>query len=99
MTKKSAMKATRVSLRRRDANKSTRSAVKTNITKAEKFIMDGDLAAAETAVKEAVVSLDKAAEKMILHANNAARRKARLMKKLNQAKGQPAEAAAEKPAT
>ncbi len=99
MTKKSAMKATRVASRRRDANKSTRSAVKTNITRAEKLIMDGDLAAAEDAVKTAVVSLDKAAEKMILHANNAARRKARLMKKLNQAKAQPAaEAPAEKPA-
>ena len=94
------MKATRVASRRRDANKSTRSAVKTNITRAEKLIVDGDLAAAETAVKAAVVSLDKAAEKMILHANNAARRKSRLVKKLNQAKAQstkdtPAEKAAE----
>jgi small subunit ribosomal protein S20 len=36
-------------------------------------------------VAEAVVSLDKAAEKGIIHANNAARRKSRLMKKLNEA--------------
>ena len=74
MTKKSAMKAARVANRRRDANRSTRSAVKTNITRAEKLIMDGEMEAAEAAVKTAVVSLDKAAEKMILHANNAARR-------------------------
>lgn len=100
MTKKSAMKAARVANRRRDVNKMTRSEVKTNITKAEKLIMDGDLKAAEAAVMTAVISLDKAAEKMILHANNTARRKSRLIKKLNQAKAQPAVAAAtaEKPA-
>jgi small subunit ribosomal protein S20 len=92
------MKAARVASRRRDVNKAARSAVKTNITTAEKLIVDGDLEAAETAVKTAVVSLDKAAEKMILHAKNAARRKARLVKKLNQAKPQPAAAAEEKPA-
>jgi small subunit ribosomal protein S20 len=98
LTKKSAMKDVRVASRRRDANKSTRSAIKTNITKAEKLIVDGDVKAAEAAVKTAVVSLDKAAEKQILHANNAARRKSRLLKKLNQAKVKPAAAAAEKPA-
>ena len=100
MTKKSAMKAARVATRRRDVNKATRSEVKTNITRAEKLIQDGNVIEAEVAVKTAVVSLDKAAEKMILHANNAARRKSRLMKKLNQAKAQPAAAAApaEKPA-
>ena len=82
------MKAARVGNRRRDVNKATRSEVKTNITKAEKLIMDGDVKGAEAAVKTAVVSLDKAAEKMILHANNASRRKSRLVKKLNQATGE-----------
>ena len=33
----------------------------------------------------AIVSLDKAAEKGVIHSNNAARRKSRLMKKLNEA--------------
>jgi small subunit ribosomal protein S20 len=82
---KSAEKATRVASRRQQRNKSARSEVKTNITKAEKLIFSGDLEAAKTAVDEAVSSLDKAAEKMILHGNNAARRKSRLLKKLNQA--------------
>jgi small subunit ribosomal protein S20 len=59
--------------------------VKTNITTAEKLIFGDDLKAAEKAVKTAVSSLDKAAEKGILHANNTARRKSRLLKKLNQA--------------
>jgi len=70
-------------------NKSVLSQCKTNITKAEKFIFSGEMELAEAAVVTALRSLDKAVEKGILHANNAARRKARLMKKLNQAKALP----------
>jgi small subunit ribosomal protein S20 len=81
---KSAEKQTRVNSRRQQRNKSVRSELKTNITKAEKLIFTGELEAARTAVAEAVSSLDKAAEKMIIHGNNAARRKSRLLKKLNQ---------------
>jgi len=36
-------------------------------------------------VVDAISALDKAAEKGVIHPNNAARRKSRLMKKLNQA--------------
>ena len=85
MTKTSAAKQVRVESRRQGRNKSARSEVKTNITKAEKLIMDGDITAAEAAVKTASVALDKAPAKMILHPNNTARRKSRLVKKLNQA--------------
>ena len=85
MTNKSAEKQTRVATRRQQRNKGVRSGVKTIISKAEKLILNGDMAAAREAVNEAVSSLDKAAEKGILHANSAARRKARLVKKLNQA--------------
>ena len=85
MGSKSAQKQTRVASRRQQRNKSVRSEVKTNITAAEKLIFSGDHKEAEKAVKTAVSSLDKAAEKGILHANNAARRKSRLLKKLNQA--------------
>jgi small subunit ribosomal protein S20 len=74
----------RVSSRRQQRNKAVRSEVKTNITKAEKIIFSGDLNAAKKAVKTAVSSLDKASEKGILHANNTSRRKARLIKKLNE---------------
>jgi ribosomal protein S20 len=38
---------------------------------------------------KAVSALDKAAEKQTLHANNTARRKSRLLKKLNKATTQP----------
>lgn len=84
MTGKSAQKMVRVSSRRQQRNKAVRSEVKTNITKAEKIIFSGDLDAAKKAVKTAVSSLDKASEKGILHANNTSRRKARLIKKLNE---------------
>jgi len=82
---KSAQKQVRVAGRRRLRNKSIRSLAKTNITKAEKLIFSGELESAQNAVVAAISSLDKAAEQGIIHPNNAARRKSRLMKKLNEA--------------
>lgn len=82
---KSAQKQMRVAERRQLRDKSIRSLCKTNITKAEKLIFSGELELAQKAVVVAVTSLDKAAEKGIIHPNNAARRKSRLMKKLNEA--------------
>ncbi len=83
--KGSAQKQVRVAGKRRLRNKSTLSLTKTNIIKAERFIFSGTLDEAQEAVKTAIISLDKAAEKGIIHPNNAARRKSRLMKKLNKA--------------
>ncbi len=82
---KSAQKQVRVSEKRQLRNKSARSLCKTNITKAEKLIFSGELESARQVVEAAISSLDKAAEKGIIHPNNAARRKSRLMKKLNEA--------------
>jgi small subunit ribosomal protein S20 len=45
----------------------------------------GNIPSAEMQVVEAVRALDKAASKGVIHRNNAARRKSRLMKKLNMA--------------
>ncbi len=81
---KSAQKEMRVAERRRVRNKPIRSLCKTNITRAEKLIFSGELEAAQKAVITAISSLDRAAEKGVIHPNNAARRKSRLMKKLNQ---------------
>jgi len=53
------------------------------VTKAEKLIFSGELEAAGEAVIAAVSSLGKAAEKGVIPPNNAARRKSRLLKKLN----------------
>ena len=81
----SSKKQVRVDERRRLRNKPIRSLCKTNITKAERLIFSGELESAQKAVITAVSSLDKAAEKGVVHPNNAARRKSRLMKKLNEA--------------
>ena len=81
----SVQKQARVAERRRLRNKSVRSQCKTNVTKAEGLIFSGELEQAKQAVIVAITSLDKAAEKGVIHANNAARRKSRLMKKLNEA--------------
>ena len=89
----SAEKAARVSIKKQERNRTIRSQVKTNITRAEKLIFAGNLEAARTAVNTAVSALDKAAEKKVLYASNAARRKSRLLKKLNQAAAKPPAAA------
>ncbi len=89
---KSAQKEMRVAERRRVRNKPIRSLCKTKITKAEKLIFSGEIEAAQKAVITAISSLDRAAEKGVIHPNNAARRKSRLMKKLNQSQApSPAE--------
>ena len=84
-THKSAEKRVRVSEKGRLRNKSVRTEVKTGITRAEKLIFAGEIEAAKEAVAIAVASLDKAAEKGILHPNNTARRKSRLVRKWNKA--------------
>ncbi|MCK4362439.1 MAG: 30S ribosomal protein S20 [Dehalococcoidia bacterium] len=84
-SKKSAQKSARIMQQKAQRNKPIRSSVKTTITKARKLILQNDLDAAQEAVKQAAVALDKAVRKGVLHPNNAARRKSRLMKQLNQA--------------
>jgi small subunit ribosomal protein S20 len=78
---KSAEKRIRSNERKRVRNQMYRSRVKTMIRKAEQLIFGGQ--PGEDAVREAISTLDKAAGKGIIHKNNAARRKSRLMKKLN----------------
>ena len=78
---KSAEKRIRSNERKRLRNQMYRSRVKTMIRKAEELIFGGE--SGEDAVREAISTLDRAAVKGIIHKNNAARRKSRLMKKLN----------------
>jgi small subunit ribosomal protein S20 len=82
---KASQENVRLTEKRRLRNKSISTLCKTNIIKAEKFIFSGELDSAKAAVLAAVSSLDKAAERGVLHPNNVARRKARLMSKLNSA--------------
>ncbi len=84
----SAEKRMRQEQRRRTFNRITKSVVKTNITKARQAIAAPNLTEEQTndAVRAAIRELDKAAKKGVIHKNNAARRKSRLMKQLNKAK-------------
>ncbi|MBI2847381.1 MAG: 30S ribosomal protein S20 [Chloroflexi bacterium] len=84
---KSAAKATRVSQRKASYNKPVGNLIKTNISKAEELIRKGESASGEEMVKDAIKVLDSAVSKGVIRKNNASRRKSRLMKKLNAAKG------------
>ena len=78
-------KSARVSERKRRMNAPLRSRARTFITKARRLIAADDLDAAERAVRDATVALDKAAQKGAIHRNNAARRKSRIVRRLRQA--------------
>ena len=78
-----AEKRMRQEKKRRLRNRMVKSIVKTHITKARQAITSG--ADAQEAVRAAVSELDRAAKKGVIHRNNAARRKSRLMKQLNAA--------------
>jgi len=82
---KSAAKRMRQEQKRRAFNRRTKSIVKTTITKARQVIAIPTVEeeAADDAVRAAISELDKAAKKGVIHKNNAARRKSRLMKQLN----------------
>ena len=80
---KSAEKRIRTSERRRLRNRPFRSAARTYVKKAELAIASGDQAAAQEAVLVATSTLDRVCSKGVIHKNNAARRKSRLMKKFN----------------
>lgn len=82
-------RSARVHERRRERNAPIRSRAKTLVTKARKLV-DADESSdeAKSAVFEAIVALDKAAQKGVIHPNNAARRKSRVMKHLNRSEVQ-----------
>ncbi len=79
---KSAKKRVLVNATKAAKNKSTNSALKTAIKKANAAIDAGDANKAD-AVKVAVKKLDQAAAKGLLHKNNAAHKKSQLVNKLN----------------
>jgi small subunit ribosomal protein S20 len=93
-----ALKRVRQALRRRTVNQRTRSQAKTLVQRASAIALGRAEGDGSTAITAAISALDRAAEKGILHRNNAARRKSRLMAKANAAHlldGGQAEAAAD----
>ena len=80
---KSAKKRVLVAKAANDINKANKSLLKTNVKKFEVAAASGDKEAAAVAAKVAIATIDKSVGKGILHKNNAARKKAALMRKLN----------------
>ncbi|MEK7248420.1 MAG: 30S ribosomal protein S20 [Chloroflexota bacterium] len=83
MATRSAEKAHRQSLKRHLRNRAVKRATKTAFKKANAAILSHDINAARDAVRAAIIALDKAAQKGVLHANNSARHKSRLLIKYN----------------
>jgi len=87
---KSALKRIRSSEKKRIRNKQYRSKTRTFVKKARLSIESGNLEEAIANTRAAISQLDKAADKGIIHKNSAARRKSRLMKRLNELLAQQA---------
>lgn len=81
---KSAKKRVKVIAAKTERNKAARSALRTEIKKAETALQSGAADKAD-AVRAAIRKIDSAAAKGILHKNCAARKKSSLALKLNRA--------------
>ncbi len=81
----SAMKCARRDARKTVYRGAVRTSTRTHIKRVRALMATGKVTEAEQAMQTALKSLDKAAGKGVIHKNNAARRKSRLMKALNKA--------------
>ncbi len=79
---RSAIKRIRSNERKHANNKIVRSGVRSRLRAAREAMDQGNTEATRKATLQAVSTLDKAANKGVIHKRNAARRKSRLMKKL-----------------
>lgn len=82
--RKSAKKTVVKDEERRLANKAVKSSMRSQVKKVKEAIDAGDKARAETEMKLATRKLDKAAKQNVIHKNQAARRKSRLQKAVDQ---------------
>lgn len=80
---RSAIKRIRQNEKRREHNRTFRTRARTFVKKARTAQLGSDVTAALEATRQAIRDLDKAASRGVIHPNNAARRKSRLMKQLN----------------
>ena len=83
---KSAKKRHRQSLERRTKNRSTKSAIKSQVKKVRAAAAAGDLAKADIEFRIAAEIMDRAASKRIIHPNKSARTKSRLAHLMKSAK-------------
>ncbi|WP_156291122.1 30S ribosomal protein S20 [Oceanobacillus salinisoli] len=80
---KSAIKRVETSNKKRSANQSQKSEMRTAIKNVEKLVEAKDVESAKTALKDTVKQIDKAVQKGLIHKNNGNRQKSRLVKKVN----------------
>ncbi|MBN8200612.1 30S ribosomal protein S20 [Bacillus sp. NTK034] len=80
---KSAIKRVKTSEDRNAHNATVKSAMRTAVKKVDAAVVNNDSAAATASFADAARKLDKAAAKGLIHKNAAARKKSRLMKKMN----------------
>ncbi|MBN9502477.1 MAG: 30S ribosomal protein S20 [Armatimonadetes bacterium 55-13] len=83
--KRSSKKDLRRIAKRTVRNKGTKTALKTYVKKVKATAATGETAAVQAALTTAVKALDKAAQRGIIHKNQAARRKSRAAKAANKA--------------
>lgn len=83
MATKSSQKRDRQNKKRRERNRIFRGRARTMEKKALQALEEGNLEEAKELTSGAVKALDKAAAKGVIHDNNAARRKSRIMKRLS----------------
>jgi len=84
--KQAAEKYLRASQRRRMRNKPVRTRARTTVRDAQLAIDAQEWADADQLVQTAVAALDRAAQRGVVHANNAARRKSRLLRHYHHAR-------------
>ena len=83
---RSAKKRMRNEKKRYERNHAIKSTVRTYVTKARNAIAaDASVPETDEAIRQAISNLDRAVTKGVLHRNNAARRKSRLMARLHSA--------------
>ena len=81
-----AKKAGRQQVKRAIRTRGDRTETRSAMAKALRSVESGDVGEAENAVKEALITLDRAVQKGILHKNNVNRRKSRMAANLNRMK-------------
>ena len=87
-----AKKAGRKQIKRAVRTRGDRTETRSAMANALRSVEAGDVAEAEIAVKMALITLDRAVQKGILHKNNVNRRKSRMAANLNKMKAAVASA-------
>jgi small subunit ribosomal protein S20 len=82
---KSALKANRQNIKRREHNRTMRSKLRSALKSIRASLDAKDLSGAKTALKQSVSLVDKMATKGIIHRNTAGRYKSRLAARLTKA--------------